>query len=777
MSAADYIKDEPDNIDDQVSESKDVNHLETEVVYRTKLQEISNAIYAAFDLNEILMDFKQDMTELVGAQRITIYYVDSVRRELVSRFKSGTEISEIRIPVNKNSIAGYCAVGLKILNIKNVYDNDELYSIDPGLKFDATWDSRSGYETRQVLVSPILFNSSVLGVIQLINRRDGASFTGEDETNVEELAKILGIAIYKQKKMASSLKSRFDYLLESHLIARSELNDAIVMARKENKTVETIFLQDLHIPKKEIGESLSRYYEVPYVEYQDYMPLPEDLLDDLDFSFLRKNNWVPVSVESDAILVAIDNPDDMKRIDDIKTFFPNHKLKFGVALARDIEDIIRHFTHRETNPEFFVDNMPRLKLEGRKREKESSVTANENKAIAESINKMIIAGYERGASDIHIEPYPGRHDIQVRMRVGGSCSAYQPIPHTYREGVVDFLKTMANLDITERQKPQDGNIRFENPGGRDIDLRVTIIPTQGGLEDVVLHLFDTGHFLPLEKTGLSSYNHEKFINAISSPHGLILVCGPAGSGKTTTLHSVLAYIKTVDKKIWTAENPVEITQPGLRQVQVKPEAGHDFANAMSAFLRADPDVIMIGNMQDYETGRMSVEASLSGALVLSALHTNAAPETVSRLLDMGIDRFNLADSLVCIMAQRLVRTLCHACRYEYSLSKKDFDKIVREYGAESFKRDMKISYSKNLTLFASRGCSACSNLGYQGRTALHELLVVSDAIKLAIHNRVAMAEIRDIAINEGMTTLKQDGIAKAFSGICDLAEVRKACIK
>ncbi len=336
---------------------------------------------------------------------------------------------------------------------------------------------------------------------------------------------------------------------------------------------------------------------------------------------------------------------------------------------------------------------------------------------------------------------------------------------------------MSDLDIAERRRPQDGKISFKKYGGKDIELRVATVPTQGGNEDVVMRILAAGEPIPLDKMGFSEHNYDSFVSAITKPYGLIFVCGPTGSGKTTTLHSALSYINKVETKIWTAEDPVEITQKGLRQVQVKPKIGFDFATAMRSFLRADPDVIMVGEMRDHETTQMGIEASLTGHLVFSTLHTNSAPESITRLLDMGMDPFNFADALLAIMAQRLVRTLCKNCKKPVNPTKSEYDELVREYDAELFQKNLHIPYTSDLTLYKPEGCDVCNNTGYRGRMGIHELLMGTDRIKEMIQTRCTMAEIRDQAIIEGMTTLKQDGIEKIFAGHADLIEVRKVCIK
>ena len=303
------------------------------------------------------------------------------------------------------------------------------------------------------------------------------------------------------------------------------------------------------------------------------------------------------------------------------------------------------------------------------------------------------------------------------------------------------------------------------------------IPTQGGLEDIVMRILAAGEPIPLNKMGFSKNNYSNFIEVVTQPYGIIFVCGPTGSGKTTTLHSALGYINKTETKIWTAEDPVEITQRGLRQVQVKPKIGFDFAAAMRAFLRADPDVIMVGEMRDKETTSIGIEASLTGHLVFSTLHTNSAPESITRLLDMGMDPFNFADAILAILAQRLVRTLCKDCKKAYNPTEEEYNELVREYGEEEFKSNMNIPYSDDLKLYKAEGCDICNSTGYRGRMAIHELLTGTDEMKKLIQLQSKMEDLRGQAVADGMTTLKQDGIDKIFGGSCDLLQVRKVCIK
>lgn len=754
-----------------------VQNLKSEVESRTKLQDICNKIYAASNLDEILLNLKNEITSLFEAERITVFVVDGKTRELVSRFKSGSEVSEIRIPVSINSLAGYSATKQKLINIKNVYDEKELASIDAELKFDKSWDKKTGFVTKQVLAYPIIFKKYLLGVIQLINRKDGSSFKEIDEQAVEELAKILGIALYNQKRIAKSRSTKFDYLLENHILTQKELEKAISDARQRRENVEYILIAELKIAKKEILKSLADYYKVPFAEYTPTFPIPGDLLTGLKVPFMRNNLWVPLRREENKIIVAIDNPQDIQKIDEIKALFPGKSLMFSVALKQDILDFIKLFTHDEKELAGIDDILSKLAEESEEIEEAEAGVGEEDSAVVMLVNKIILDAYARRASDIHIEPYPGKQNTQVRIRIDGACTLYQTVPYSYKNALVSRIKIMSDLDIAERRKPQDGKIKFKKYGGKDIELRVATVPTQGGLEDVVMRILAAGEPLPLSKMGFSEKNYENFISAITKPYGLAFVCGPTGSGKTTTLHSSLSYINKPETKIWTAEDPVEITQRGLRQVQVKPKIGFDFAAAMRSFLRADPDVIMVGEMRDKETTHIGIEASLTGHLVFSTLHTNSAPESITRLLDMGMDPFNFADAILCILAQRLVRTLCSRCKQAYHPTQAEYAEIVREYGQEAFEKNLHIPYTDDLVLYRNNGCDECNNTGYQGRMGIHELLMGTDDMKRLIQSLAKIEDIRNQAIKDGMTTLKQDGIEKIFKGHTDLLQVRKVCIK
>ena len=409
-------------------------------------------------------------------------------------------------------------------------------------------------------------------------------------------------------------------------------------------------------------------------------------------------------------------------------------------------------------------------------------------SLVRMINSMILEAHREGASDIHIESYPGQEKTRIRFRRDGRLYTYLELPPSYRNAIVARVKIMCDLDISEKRKPQDGKINFAkfSPQHR-IELRVATIPTNSGLEDVVMRILASAKPIPMNGLGLSERNLAQLTHAVERPYGMVLCVGPTGSGKTTTLHSALMHINTPERKIWTAEDPIEITQPGLRQVQVNPRIDWTFAKALRAFVRADPDVIMVGEIRDEETAKTAIEASLTGHLVLSTLHTNSAPETVTRLLDMGMDPFNFADSLLAVLAQRLVRRLCTDCVGSSPASPEKVEELLADYmhafgsgeaskeqQREAVRADWLNRYGRDgqLQVYRSTGCKHCDDTGFKGRVGIHELMVISKNLRRLVQSGARAEELQEAALHEGMRTLRQDGIEKVLAGKTTIEEVR-----
>jgi type II secretory ATPase GspE/PulE/Tfp pilus assembly ATPase PilB-like protein len=754
-----------------------------ELSYRKRLIEIANMINSAGSIQDILVDIKDKVLDLVDAERVTIFALDTKNQELFSMFKAGQEVKEIRVPKTFGSIAGFTALSRKTANIKNAYDPGELARLHPNLKFDSRWDKASGFRTTQVLATAILFEKYLLGVLQLINKRGGGAFTPKDEEAAEELSKILGIAFYNQHRAARSNKpSKYGHLVDKGLVSEKDIENAISNARVNQIDVATVLIEDMKVPKEEIGKALSQFYNCAFWDPAG-RTLPEELKVRVTPETLKKNMCAPIEKREGTLQVAVEDPYDLTKLDAIKAMNLAPRTDFLVGLRADIIDYVNR-SYGITAATAEEADLGRIIMELGSGEEEDTEEPDPNAApeldetdsgIVKLCNQIIIDAYNRGASDIHVEPYGKNSPTQIRLRIDGDCTKYLEIPPGHRNAVVQRFKIMSKLDIAEKRKPQDGKIRFKGPMGT-IELRVATIPTSGGNEDVVMRLLAASKPLPLDRMGFSDRNISEFKKILEKPYGICLVVGPTGSGKTTTLHSGLGYINTVDMKIWTAEDPVEITQAGLRQVQVHPKIDFTFAVAMRAFLRADPDVIMVGEMRDHETAATGIEASLTGHLVFSTLHTNSAPETITRLLDMEIDPFNFADALLGIMAQRLVRTLCKDCKEQYAPTQEEFAELMEEYGLEHWDQ-LGIRYSPDFKLYRPKGCPKCGNTGYKGRMGIHELLVATEEIKRMIQKRTPIEELRKQALRDGMTTLLQDGIQKVIKGVTDFKQVRAVCIK
>ncbi len=759
--------------------------LKRQLIYRKKLMEKINEIHSASNLNAILVQLKDSIAELFDAERITIFLADAKKNILFSRIKSGDDLKEIVVPISPESIAGYVATTGDIVNIMDAYNAEELMMINTRLKFDDSWDKKSGFRTRQVLCVPMKFQNVLIGVIQIINKKGGGNFSEMDVSFSVELATSLSIAIFNLHRltMASKVaraKGKFQYLLGKNLIDEKTLERAYEHPETAKVGVEAVLVKEFSILREDVLKSLSLFYGTDYIVFDQNLPPLPDLLNRVKPDRLKKELWVPVKIENGVLNIAMDEPSDLQKQDYIKFIYPEYKrINFLVALRDDIETYIDYFYKLGKYAEdksSIAEILEKLdKTDEPDVEEEAKKVSEEDSVIVQLVNKIIYDAYHKKASDIHIEPYPGKKDTIVRIRIDGRCSIYQKIPYKYKHAIVSRIKIMAGLDIAERRKPQDGKIDFKKYGPIDVELRVATVPTAGQLEDVVMRILASGEPLPFEKLGLTERNYRVFENAINKPYGLILVVGPTGSGKTTTLHSAIAKINTEDVKIWTAEDPVEITQRGLRQVQVNPKIGLTFAAALRSFLRADPDVIMVGEMRDEETAAIGIESSLTGHLVFSTLHTNSAPETVTRLLDMGMDPFSFSDALLVILAQRLARRLCSDCKELYKPDKKELEEIIEEYGREYFPQ-ASIDLAE-VTLARPVGCAKCNNSGYKGRLGIHEILECTDDLKSLIKRKADIEEIRKQAIKDGMTTLKQDGILKVFQGLTDLKEVRRVCIK
>jgi type II secretory ATPase GspE/PulE/Tfp pilus assembly ATPase PilB-like protein len=575
-------------------------------------------------------------------------------------------------------------------------------------------------------------------------------------------------------------------LVEAGLVSEADIEQALSEQKKrKGKRLGEMLVELGILRERDLAMTLAAKFDLPLVNLDEVAINPE-ATSLVGKDFIVKYGVMPLDVDPKQLTVAIADPTSIDTLEALRVRV-QRRIRDVMVTPTQLKDAVQRYVAQEAAAfssqstvtsilqGITADNVRGAEIEEEESKEVGSPREDEG-GIIKLVNQIIIDAYRRGASDIHIEPNGKEAPTVVRFRVEGDCVLYGELPPIVRTALVSRVKIISKLDISEKRKPQDGKIRFKL-ADRQIELRVATIPSVNGNEDVVMRILAASKPLPLDRMGLSTRNYENLKRAVAQPYGLVLCVGPTGSGKTTTLHSVLGHLNTVDMKIWTAEDPVEITQPGLRQVQVQAKIGFTFAAAMRAFLRADPDIIMVGEMRDQETASTAVEASLTGHLVLSTLHTNSAPETITRLLDMGLDPFSFGDALVAVLAQRLGRTLCPICRVREVGTREEYDEIVTMYGRENFAEDFGIAYGDGFTLPRPRGCDNCSGSGYKGRIGIHELLVTDPEIKHAIADKAPVERIRNAALKAGMRTLLQDGIQKVLAGQTDMKQVLAVCSK
>jgi type II secretory ATPase GspE/PulE/Tfp pilus assembly ATPase PilB-like protein len=597
-----------------------------------------------------------------------------------------------------------------------------------------------------------------------------------DKDTVDEAAEL-----QKRKRLRLG-----EVLQEAGLVSAQDIEQALAEQKKrKGKRLGEVLVDMGFLQERDLALTLSVKFDLPFVNL-DEVALNPDAAALAGRDFIAKYGVLPLDVDAKTLTLAVADPTSIDPIDALRVQTQRRIRDVLVTSSQLKRHVAEYLQRTEAREAAFADEAMSSILQGLTAEnvkaaepedddaKDLGAPRDDEGGIIRLVNQIIIDAYRRGVSDIHIEPNGKERNVAVRFRIDGECSLYQELPPIVRNALISRIKIISKLDISERRKPQDGKIRFKLPD-RQLELRVATIPTVNGNEDVVMRILAASKPLPLDNMGLSARNLMDLKRVAAQPYGLILCVGPTGSGKTTTLHSVLGYLNTPDMKIWTAEDPVEITQAGLRQVQVQPKIGFNFAAAMRAFLRADPDVIMVGEMRDPETASTAVEASLTGHLVLSTLHTNSAPETITRLLDMGLDPFSFGDALLGVLAQRLARALCKQCKVREAGSEEEYADITRAYGVDLFNQDLGIPFGGDFELFRPRGCEACGNSGYKGRLGLHELLVTNDEVKHAIAEKAPVEQIRTLAIRSGMRTLLQDGVQKVLAGQTDMKQVLAVC--
>jgi type II secretory ATPase GspE/PulE/Tfp pilus assembly ATPase PilB-like protein len=719
---------------------------------QAQLKEYPNLMAAYEKLEPLIL-------QAFGASRMSLFQKRAQQQDLVARFKTGQETKEIKVAISPASIAGYVAMSQQPLIINNPYDDIQLSGIHQRLRFDKKFDHASQFKTECILCIPVMNAGVMMGVMQIINKA-GGGFDQNDLDMGMQIAEMLGD---KFRYELGGTKNPFDYLVLRGLATENIIEDVTKLG--STRAIVAKLTTEFRIAEKEIGNALSVHYQVPFI---DYLPDNYHMYQSnsrLNLSYLKRNFVAVIADAHENATVLMAEPNNATLLMEIESALGIDSYEIAVGLPTHILKYLGE-TSAGSGPGDMDEILDEIGTSGDDIEDQSDEMAEDAPAVVRLVSRILHDAKRLNASDIHIDPEKGA-PTRVRMRVDGVVRDINQVPASHHNAVIARIKIMSSLNIAEKRIPQDGKLAFKM-SGQPVEVRVATIPTVAG-EGVVMRILATGGAMPIEKMNLSPRNMTMIEAMIKKPHGIMLVVGPTGSGKTTTLHAVLGYLNTPDKKIWTAEDPVEITQPGLQQVQVSPKIGFTFANALRAFLRADPDIILIGEMRDKETAHAGIEASLTGHLVLSTLHTNSAPETITRLLDLGLDPVNFSDACVGILAQRLIRTLCGSCKEEYLASEDDIAFLKRQYGEEYFDE---LGLGEEIKLHRPKGCDNCGDTGYKGRTGVHELLTMTGELRSLVYKEASVSKMKAQAMNDGMRTLTQDAILKVIKGDTDVAQVQ-----
>lgn len=560
---------------------------------------------------------------------------------------------------------------------------------------------------------------------------------------------------------AAGIERLGDLLVREGLITREQLQSALTEQRNTGMRLGYTLVKLGIIEETEITKMLARQYRMPAVDLARFEVDPR-IIKLVPGEVATRHTVLPLKREGRTLTVAMSDPTNMTVVDDLK-FITRYDIFPVIAGEYTLRTAIeRYYEQTDVQLQSILKDIEAeedLEVIEEQEDEDAPTQVADDAPVVKLINGILTDAVKRGASDIHIEPF--EHELRVRYRIDGTLQEVMKPPLKLRAALTSRVKIMSNLNIAERRVPQDGRIKLKM-GKRVIDFRVSTLPVIFG-EKIVLRILDKSNLtLDLSKFGFEPKAEDDLMRAILNPYGMVLVTGPTGSGKTTTLYSALQRINKVEVNIMTAEDPVEYNLHGINQVLVRTEIGMTFAAALRAFLRQDPNIVMVGEIRDIETGSIAIKASLTGHLVLSTLHTNDAPSTVTRMIDMGIEPFNVASAVNLIVAQRLVRRICTDCKSEY------------KYNAEELSAlGISESEATGITFYKGEGCDTCGETGYKGRQGLYEVMAMSPEVRRMVLRGASAAELKDQAVEEGMLTLRMDGIVKVKRGITTLEEVVK----
>jgi len=547
-------------------------------------------------------------------------------------------------------------------------------------------------------------------------------------------------------------------LLETSSLTEEQLEQALTVQRERGIKLGDALVQLKFLRTEDILKALSIQLGFPYESKIDIESISIDLISSLPINYAKQNEMLPLKKENGVVHVAIADPTNFYALDDVRMLF-NCEIKPVIASSYEIINAINSIYNKATGSA--EDGIQELEageeIADDFNEPVDLLDADDEAPIIRLVNSLLFRAVKQKASDIHIEPF--ERNLKIRFRINGILYDVMSPPKRAQNAIISRVKIMSQLNIAEKRVPQDGRIRIKI-AGKDIDIRVSTIPTTHG-ESVVMRLLDASSILlDLDSLGFSRNNLEMFKDVLSHHNGIVLLTGPTGSGKTTTLYSALSRLNTNEVKIITVEDPVEYQMSGINQMQVNPKIDLTFSTGLRAFLRQDPDVIMVGEIRDRETAEIAIQASLTGHLVLSTLHTNDAPTSVTRLVEMGVEPFLVASSILGIIAQRLVRTVCKECARKYVPDKEELEHI-----------GLTPEDLKGRQIFRPIGCPSCMETGYSGRAGIHEIMVITDAIRAELMKGSDASTIKKVALSQGMKTLRDDAVSKLMLGLTTIAEV------
>ncbi len=762
------------NNSDQIT-AHQTNHQED------ALQKIAQAILTVKSSDEIFFKIKNLLMPLFQASEAIIFAIHPEKNILYSRIDSNGFTEEIQLPVNHSSIAGFVATESRLLNIKDVNDPDELQGHHHALQFNEGWSRSINLNSQSLLTVPLVHSNKTIGVLQLVGKNNEEGFSTLDENNSSAIAENLALALYNIEKVDEVKPSKFSYLIANGFLTEDELTLINKKSQETGSDVEDLLVKELYLRSMDVGKSLENFYYIPYTGYDESAVNPDFGSYEIDIETMRKQTWVPLKSDDAGMVVLINDPTDKSAIETIKQVFPQTNIDFRVGLKMDINEYINGFYKPEENstiPEtenLAEDNTLELVIDEEYQTKPPEHQVIKPASSNEFFDEMLSIAIRQGVTDIHIEPGMEGKNLLIRLRKDGACRVFEEVTSSIQTDIIDHIKSLAKLDTSVNQIPQNGKFIWPLESNK-YELSVVVFPTIGNLEDAMLRVSQIGkpvpRFIPITQMEFSDPNLDKIMSRIHATKGMILVTGLEGAGKTTSMHAFLGHLNTPEKKIVTAESPVDIVQNGLRQIQINDEIGLNYAFALETFLLGNPDIIMIGETLDPATMKLSIEAARE-RLIFSSMQAKSAVDAVRKIREMNIDSNQFADAFLFIMAQKLVPSLCGSCKEDYHPSQEEFDMLEKFYGSGSF-ADLGFQYNNNLTLKKAVGCKQCIFTGYSGEIALQEVLERTPELNRLIAQKASIEEIHNQALEDGMITLNQDGIYKIINGDCDFKKIQEA---